>query len=242
MHAVQKFDVQRHRRAGRSTGLAARKGNIVIHEPVAVSAHALEAELMVPDGAHGLVMVFTDDSGGSRNNTRNQMIAQSLQRRRLGTLLLDLLMPSEAAQQDKAHDVELLTRRVLEALDWRAGRPELHDLPLGLLGAGVGAAAALLACAERPQDVDAMVSRSGRTDLAGEALGRVLAPTLLIVGGADVEVRVMNLDAYRLLAASEKQLEVVPRATHLFREAGALETVAGLAGQWFVKHLAAHKS
>ena len=157
-----------------------------------------------------------------------------MQRRGLSTLLFDLLTADEAGDRSNVFDITLLGQRVLEALD--ALPAPASDLPLGLFGASTGAAAALVAAASRPEIVQAVVSRGGRPDLALEHLGSVRAATLLIVGGSDAEVLGLNRSAYALLRC-EKRIDVVPGATHLFEEAGALETVARLAGDWFLDHL-----
>jgi len=184
-------------------------------------------------GTRGLV-VFAHGSGSSRLSQSNQQVALSLQQRGLSTLLFDLLTPDEEADRANVFDIDLLARRVLQALD--AVHADSHTMPIGLFGASTGAAAALVAAARRPQDVQAVVSRGGRPDLAGDALVDVRAPTLLIVGAADVGVIGLNREAYARLRC-EKQLDIVPRATHLFEEAGALEAVARLAGEWFEAHL-----
>ena len=201
--------------------------------PIVIATNRLEGELRVHEQASGLV-VFAHGSGSSRNSRRNQQVAQTLQQHGLGTLLFDLLTPREADDRHKVFDIALLGQRVLEALD--ALPSPARDLPLGLFGASTGAAAALVAAASRPETVQAVVSRGGRPDLAGEHLGRVRAATLLIVGGSDTEVLELNREAYALLRC-EKRIEVVPRATHLFEEAGTLDTVARLASEWFVGHL-----
>ncbi len=200
---------------------------------ILIGAKQLPGDLCALAGTKGLV-VFAHGSGSSRLSRRNLLVAQSLQARGLSTLLFDLLTPDEEADRGNVFDIDLLARRVLEALD--AVHADAHTLPIGLFGASTGAAAALVAAARRPLDVQAIVSRGGRPDLAGEALQDVRAPTLLIVGAADSDVLDLNRDAYRQLRC-EKRLEVVPRATHLFEEAGALETVARLASHWFVEHL-----
>ncbi len=205
------------------------------HEPVFIGAHVLEGDLTIPDPMTGLVM-FVHGSGSSRHSVRNRYVAQALQRQGLATLMFDLLTPVEGEMRVKVFDIGLLTDRTLQALDWRMRRTDLRALPLGLFGASTGAAAALQAAARRPQEVSAVVSRGGRPDLAETALAQVRAPTLLIVGGADTEVLAMNRTAYGQLSC-EKRLDVVPGATHLFEEAGALEQVAKQAGQWFLEHL-----
>jgi pimeloyl-ACP methyl ester carboxylesterase len=196
----------------------------------------LEADVDVPPESVGLVL-FVHGSGSSRHSPRNQYVARTLHERRLGTVLTDLLTASEE-QVDRmtSHlrfDIRLLARRVIAILD------ELRkesQLPFGLFGASTGAAAALVAAAARPDDVGAVVSRGGRPDLAGEALANVAAPTLLIVGGADLEVLELNRRAMKRMRA-EVDLEIVPRASHLFEEPGALEQVAALAAAWFLKAL-----
>lgn len=198
---------------------------------LSVGANALRGELCRVAGARALV-VFAHGSGSSRLSSRNRRVAQSLQQRGLDTLLFDLLTPQESDDRAKVFDIELLASRVAEALD-AVAQPARR---IGLFGASTGAAAALVAAARRPQQVAAVVSRGGRPDLAGAALKDVRAPTLLIVGAADREVVELNRDALAMLAC-EKRLELVPRATHLFEEAGAMERVALLAGDWFVRHL-----
>jgi pimeloyl-ACP methyl ester carboxylesterase len=149
-------------------------------------------------------------------------------------LLFDLLTAQEAEDRDQVFNIDLLAQRVMQSLD--ALPPPLRELPIGLFGASTGAAAALMAAAQRPDEVEAVVSRGGRPDLAGDALRHVRAATLLIVGGADTEVLALNRRAYAQLTC-EKRIEVVPRATHLFEEAGALEVVADSAAEWFAAHL-----
>ena len=205
------------------------------HERVAIGSHALPGELVLPDAAGGLV-VFAHGSGSSRLSPRNVFVAGRLHAHRLATLLLDLLTESEAAQRANVFDIELLSARVGEALDWIAARSDLADVRIGLFGASTGAAAALVAAAVRGQAVAAVVSRGGRPDLAAEHLPRVAAPTLLIVGGDDSAVLQLNREALAALRC-EKRLEIVPHATHLFEEPGALEQVAALAAQWFALHL-----
>ncbi|MGA0610798.1 dienelactone hydrolase family protein [Caldimonas sp. KR1-144] len=201
---------------------------------ISIGEHRLVGDLCRVPRASGLV-VFAHGSGSSRLSGRNRQVAQSLQQRGLDTLLFDLLTEEEAANRDNVFDIELLAARVGEALDAVDGRVPAQRI--GLFGASTGAAAALVAAARRP-DVAAVVSRGGRPDLARAALPDVRAPTLLIVGAADVEVLALNREAYAQMRC-EKRLEIVPRATHLFAEAGALETVAILAGDWFVRHLGA---
>jgi dienelactone hydrolase len=199
----------------------------------------LEGQLGVPAGAHGVVL-FAHGSGSSRHSPRNQYVARALRKAGLGTLLIDLLTADEeSVDQYTRHlrfDIELLALRLIGATDWLRHDPLTADLPIGYFGASTGAGAALMAAAERPDVVRAVVSRGGRPDLAGPALMRVHAPTLLIVGGADAPVIDLNERALELLEV-EKELRIVPRATHLFEEPGALEEVARLAADWFVRHL-----
>ena len=204
-------------------------------ETVNLQGPVLPADLVVPDDAQGLVL-FAHGSGSSRLSRRNRWVAEVLQRHGLATLLFDLLSEEEAEDRRKVFQISLLARRVGEAMDWVERRMDLQRLPLGLFGASTGAAAALLAAAQRPTRVAAVVSRGGRPDLAFQVLNQVLAPTLLIVGGRDTEVLALNRDALRRLAGP-KRLEVVPGASHLFEEAGTLESVAALAVAWFERHL-----
>lgn len=201
-----------------------------------IGRHRLEGELSLPSSPRGIV-VFAHGSGSSRRSQRNLQVARALQNRGLGTLLFDLLTPDEAEIRANVFDIPLLSERVLEALDALASTPAALQ-PVGLFGASTGAAAALVAAARRPETVQAVVSRGGRPDLAFDELGGVRAATLLIVGGEDREVLAMNRAALQVLRGV-KRLEIVPRATHLFEEAGALETVARLACQWFIEHLGA---
>jgi dienelactone hydrolase len=202
---------------------------------------ALEGSIALPEKAAGIV-VFVHGSGSSRLSPRNRLVAQFLNQGRLGTLLFDLLTAQEAEIDERTgelrFDIDLLGRRLIGALDWLAARPEARGLPVGLFGASTGAAAALVAAAERPDQVAAVVSRGGRPDLAMEALPRVRAPTLLIVGGLDGPVIGMNQQAAAQLTV-EHRLEIVPGATHLFEEPGKLEEVAHLARDWFQQHLGA---
>ena len=206
----------------------------MMSESVLIGPLALPGLLTLPPAAHGIV-VFAHGSGSSRNSPRNRAVAQTLQPRRIATLLFDLLTEAEAADRENVFDIELLAQRLVQALDWWRSSDAVRALPLGLFGASTGAAAALVASAERPSEVAALVSRGGRPDLAGASLGDVRTPTLLIVGAADTEVVQLNRFAYARLKC-EKRLELVPRATHLFAEAGALEAVAVLACDWFAAH------
>jgi dienelactone hydrolase len=187
------------------------------------------------------VVLFAHGSGSSRHSPRNQSVARVLRQHGLATLLIDLLTTDEeSVDQYTRHlrfDIELLALRLLGATDWLREQPQTRELAVGYFGASTGAGAALMAAAERPDIVQAVVSRGGRPDLAGPALLRVHAPTLLIIGGADAPVIDLNEQAMQLLDG-EKELRVIPRATHLFEEPGALEEVARLAADWFARHLA----
>jgi len=213
----------------------------VISQMVAIpvgAATTLTGDLIVPDMAPGLV-VFAHGSGSSRHSPRNRAVAESLRGTGLGTLLPDLLTEPEdqvdAVTAELRFDIEMLGGRVVAIIDWLAGQRDTADLPVNLFGASTGAAAALVAAAERPGRVWSVVSRGGRPDLAGAALGRVRAPVLLIVGGRDTEVLRMNRDAAERLSAAHR-IHIVPGATHLFEEPGALEQVAETAGAWFLDH------
>jgi dienelactone hydrolase len=199
---------------------------------------ALDADLVTPAGATGIVL-FAHGSGSSRFSRRNRAVAATLQEHGLATLLLDLLTPEEESVDMSTasyrFDIPLLGRRVVSVVDWVASRSDLAALPLGLFGASTGAAAALIAAAHRPSIVRAVVSRGGRPDLARDDLGTVAAPTLLIVGGSDTEVLALNREAARAIAHVD--VAVVPGATHLFEEPGALDVVATLAARWLVQHL-----
>jgi putative phosphoribosyl transferase len=196
---------------------------------VPVGRVTLDATLGVPTGPRGLV-VFAHGSGSSRLSPRNRFVAEALNRRGIATVLADLLTEPEAESRGNVFDVELLAGRLREVARW--GLAEVGGaLPLGYFGASTGAAAALIAAVEDPP-VAAVVSRGGRPDLAGAALAKVKAPTLLIVGGADEVVLELNRQALAALRC-RKELAIVPGATHLFEEPGALEQVAELAGAWF---------
>jgi dienelactone hydrolase len=200
----------------------------------------LPGDLVHPPGARGLVL-FAHGSGSSRRSPRNRYVAGVLQQGGLATLLFDLLTEDEerrdARTAELRFDIPRLARRLVAATDWIASRAETAGLPLGYFGASTGAAAALIAAAERPASVRAVVSRGGRPDLAHDALPRVQAPTLLIVGGADAPVIELNRRALASLVV-EARLEIVPGAGHLFEEPGTLEEVARLARAWFERHLA----
>lgn len=196
----------------------------------------LDGELVLPPHATGVVL-FAHGSGSSRFSPRNTYVANVLQQHGIGTLLFDLLTKQEDQDYETRFDIALLTRRLLAATTWLQANPETQTLRLGYFGASTGAAAALQAAAQMKNDIAAVVSRGGRPDLAGaDALGRVSAPTLLIVGGADYGVIELNQQACALLEC-EKKLILVPGATHLFEEPGTLQQAAHSAAEWFAQHL-----
>jgi putative phosphoribosyl transferase len=206
---------------------------------VAAGPVILDGDLSLPEGARGIVL-FAHGSGSSRLSPRNRHVARLLNQAKLATLLVDLLTLEEEAVDLRTaqlrFNIGLLAERLVGVTDWLAENPETSELRLGYFGASTGAGAALVAAAERPEAVGAVVSRGGRPDLAGSALPRVRAPTLLIVGGNDVQVIALNQAALAQLRC-EKQLVIVPGATHLFEEPGALDQVALLARDWFEQHL-----
>ncbi|MFW6027509.1 MAG: dienelactone hydrolase family protein [bacterium] len=207
---------------------------------VQIGPRRLEGFLAVPEGAAGLV-IFAHGSGSSRFSPRNTYVAERLQNHGMGTLLFDLLTPEEASDRANVFDIALLGRRVAEAVRWARGEESLNALRIGLFGASTGAAAALVGAAEMPEDVAAVVSRGGRPDLAGDYLCRVRAPTLLIVGGLDYGVIELNEQAFDAMTC-EKRLDIVPGATHLFEERGALGKVVEKTAHWFETWLGASKS
>lgn len=211
------------------------------HIPVEIEIRrtggTLPGDLCLPDDARGLV-IFAHGSGSSRLSPRNRMVAEALCSAGLATLLFDLLTEPEAADRRNVFDIPLLATRVTDAIAWSRRDPRVRALPVGLFGASTGAAAALVAAAVEPEAVRAVVSRGGRPDLAGEALGAVRAPTLLVVGGNDFGVIELNEAAFARLRCP-KELAIVPGATHLFEEPGALEEVVRLAADWFLRHLGA---
>jgi dienelactone hydrolase len=201
---------------------------------------ALDGVLAVPAAASALV-AFAHGSGSSRSSPRNVRVAEALRERGFGTLLFDLLTEAEAADRECVFDIPLLAERLLSARRWLAETELTRSLRVGYFGASTGAAAALAAAAAPGEpEVDAIVSRGGRPDLARPVLAQVRAPTLLIVGARDHAVLDLNRAAFAELQC-EKRLAIVPGATHLFEEAGALEEVMALAGDWFADHLAAAK-
>jgi len=207
---------------------------------IAAGSVLLEGNLSLPGGARGIVL-FAHGSGSSRFSPRNRYVAQLLNQEKLATLLVDLLSPEEEAVDLQTaqlrFNIGLLAERLVGVTDWLVRQPDTGPLRIGYFGASTGAAAALVAAAERPKIVRAVVSRGGRPDLAGPALARVEAPTLLIVGGNDLLVIELNRAALAQLRC-EKRLVIVPGATHLFEEPGALDEVARLAREWFERHLA----
>ncbi len=200
---------------------------------------ALEGNLGIPKSAQGVVL-FAHGSGSSRHSPRNRYVAQVLCKVRLATLLIDLLTTEEEAVDMQTgqlrFDIRLLAERLVDATDWLMQNVETQDLTVGYFGASTGAGAALVAAAARPDVVGAIVSRGGRPDLAASALPHVQAPTLLIVGGHDTPVIAINREALDKLRVA-KELVIIPGATHLFEEPGALEEVAQLAANWFLSHL-----
>ncbi len=199
----------------------------------------LDGNLHLPPNAPGIVL-FAHGSGSSRHSPRNRFVAQFLQETGLATLLIDLLTADEEfadrVTRQLCFDITLLAKRLEDITDWLIQNPETQALKIGYFGASTGAAAALLAAAEHPEGVSAIVSRGGRPDLAGPALIKVRAPTLLLVGGDDGPVIKLNQKALAQLQV-EKRLDIIPGATHLFEEPGALEEVASLARQWFEHYL-----
>ncbi len=199
----------------------------------------LLGNLTIPENSETLLL-FAHGSGSSRHSPRNQFVARTLNRAGLGTLLFDLLTPEEEAldihTREHRFNISLLAERLVHATKWTRKQEETRDVRIGYFGSSTGGAAALVAAAELPQDAGAIVSRGGRPDLAGDALPKVHAPTLLIVGGNDdivIELNEMARDQMRC----EVKLEIIPGATHLFEEPGALEKVAKLASGWFLKHI-----
>jgi putative phosphoribosyl transferase len=219
------------------------KTSLAETRPVTVEGpnFALQGDLGVPADARGVVL-FAHGSGSSRMSPRNRFVADGLRSSGLATLLVDLLTFEEEAVDAETgrlrFDIELLTERLVFATDWLKDEAVTRDLRIGYFGASTGSAAALVAATRRPRDVKAVVSRGGRPDLAEGVLADVKAPTLLIVGGADLVVLDLNQEALGLLRV-EKELAIVPGATHLFEESGALEEVARLARDWFLRHLGA---
>jgi len=207
---------------------------------IPIDSITLEGNLKIPEGAKGIV-VFAHGSGSSRFSPRNRYVAQELQKEGLGTLLFDLLTSEEERidmiTAQLRFDIDLLADRLVNVTNWLLTNPETKKLSVGYFGASTGAAAALIAAKEHANIIKAVVSRGGRPDLAEKALPDVKAPTLLIVGGEDYQVIEMNQWALDRLKAEQKELKIVPGATHLFEEPGTLEEVANLAGEWFKRYL-----
>ena len=208
------------------------KGQLV---HIQVGSVVLDGELVIPPQAKGVV-IFAHGSGSSRHSPRNKFVAEELQKVGIGTLLFDLLTEKEDEIYETRFNIDLLTDRLIAATKWLKRQKQFTDLKIGYFGASTGAAAALAAAADLGSDISAVVSRGGRPDMALAILDKVTAPTLLIVGGEDEIVIELNEKAFAQLK-SEKQLEIVPGATHLFEEPGALERVALLAADWFKKYL-----
>jgi pimeloyl-ACP methyl ester carboxylesterase len=208
---------------------------------ISIAGGELDGDLTIPERARGLVL-FAHGSGSSRHSWRNIHVARGLQDAGFGTLLFDLLLEREAVEDELTgayrFDIALLAERLVDATHWARRDAQTADLPIAYFGASTGAAAALVAAAEE-QDTAAVVSRGGRPDLAGEALPLVRAPTLLIVGSRDAEVLELNRRALALLGSHHKDLAVVPGATHLFEEPGALDQVIRLAVDWLAEHVPA---
>jgi putative phosphoribosyl transferase len=202
---------------------------------VRISPVGLDGVLGLPRPAGGIVL-FAHGSGSGRFSPRNNYVAAALRSAGLATLLFDLLTEGEAADRRNVFDIELLAERLAQATAWVGQHENTKGLPIGYFGASTGAAAALVAAARLQEDVGAVVSRGGRPDMADPVLGEVRAPTLLIVGGHDIGVLELNEEAFAQLRC-EKSLEIVPGATHLFEEPGALDQVIDLAGQWFTRYL-----
>jgi putative phosphoribosyl transferase len=205
---------------------------------VLIAPNDLPGVLYVPPHPSALV-IFAHGSGSSRLSPRNVFVAEKLVDRGLACLLFDLLTPEEAEDRRTVFDIPLLAERVCDALRWVSCQDRLAHLPICLFGASTGAAAALVAACDAPTKIAAVVSRGGRPDLAGDALRRLKAPSMLIVGGWDEDVLTLNRKALAMMQC-EARLEIVPGATHLFEEPGTLEEVVILAGDWFLRHVAKH--
>lgn len=205
----------------------------LIHIPV--GSIKLEGMLQIPANAKGIIL-FAHGSGSSRLSPRNNFVAKVLHQHKLATLLIDLLTEEEDELRENRFDIELLTARLAEVAKWLANEPGTRSLPLGIFGASTGAASALYLASKLKKKIFAVVSRGGRPDMAEYVLPKVVSPVLLIVGGNDDVVIELNQLAYKKLK-SEKKLQIIPGATHLFEEPGTLEAVADLAAEWFKKHL-----
>lgn len=220
--------------------LRSRHGSHLVVSDVAIPPLGLSGALRVPAMATGLA-IFAHGSGSSRRSPRNAYVADALNDSGFATLLFDLLTSEEDADRQNVFDIPLLADRLVAAVEWSSAQAEVASLPIGLFGASTGAAAALVAAARLGTGVGAVVSRGGRPDLAGDALDLVRAPTLLIVGGRDRDVLALNEAAFAELNCT-KSLKVVPGATHLFPEAGALDAVILEATNWFEAHLSRRKT
>jgi putative phosphoribosyl transferase len=215
------------------------QGDIEREVSIDLEGTTLEGTLVLPKDASGLVL-FAHGSGSSRHSPRNRYVAQVIHSQQIGTLLFDLLTREEEARDrytgELRFDIPFLAERLIGATHWAVSRTDTKELRIGYFGASTGAAAALIAAGELSDLVSAVVSRGGRPDLAKEALGSVRAPTLLMVGGDDEPVITMNREALAKLCCADKKLVIIPGATHLFEEPGALEEVARLAADWFHEH------
>lgn len=207
---------------------------------IPVGNRLLDGDLTLPDSGPSGIVLFAHGSGSSRHSTRNRFVARVLNETGLATLLLDLLTPEEEREDMQTghlrFDISLLADRLVAAIDWISAQKETSGLAVGIFGASTGGGAALVAAARVPDHIAAVVSRGGRPDLAGAALAGVKAPTLLIVGGDDIPVIGMNRDAERRMTA-EREIRIVPGASHLFEEPGTLEAVAEHARDWFLQYL-----
>ncbi|QWG11132.1 alpha/beta hydrolase [Bradyrhizobium sediminis] len=227
-------------RAPASSGEDGNKGpSTAFARDVQIPPLGLAGTLRHPAQAQALI-IFAHGSGSSRFSPRNIQVAEALNRRGMATLLFDLLLPEEEAERSNVFDIKLLAQRLTQVVRWARDEPGVSALPIGLFGASTGAAAALVAAGVLGDHIGAVVSRGGRPDLAGDILADVKAPTLLIVGGEDFGVIELNQWALQRLEA-EKAIEIVPGATHLFPEAGALDAVIELAADWFERHLAGNR-
>ena len=209
----------------------------ITRRPVSISIPQgrLVGELLLPEGPLGTV-IFAHGSGSSADSPRNRYVAEQLAESGLASLLFDLLTIDEADDRPCVFDIELLARRLVVATDWVSAQREIAQLPVGYFGASTGAAAALVASTRSPRPIAAVVSRGGRPDLAGDALRKITAPTLLIVGGNDVEVLQLNRTALFRIPGLKKKLVIIPGATHIFIEPGTLEEVTRQATNWFSHH------
>lgn len=222
-----------------TSGLDASPDHATVSREVVIPPLGLPGLLSVPDDPQSIV-IFAHGSGSSRLSPRNKAVARALNAQGIATLLFDLLTPEEEADRANVFDIPLLAERLADAVRWVEHKSAVGHLPIGLFGASTGAAAALVAAARLPEAVGAVVSRGGRPDLAGDALPKVHAPSLMIVGGADTGVIELNEQALAQMRCPSA-VEIVPGATHLFPEPGALDAVIGLATHWFQEHLAIHR-